>query len=162
MIGTPALVPKYALGYLASSMGYAESENAQQLLESFPKLCRKWDIPCDLIHLSSGYTVDPVTGARNVFTWNYSRQEMDKAVSSSLNSYFDQGSPIPKSYSQVCGQRVSRWWQMSSLGCWKVIRILPGFRVKRDSSGRRDSTSLSLSLYHTSLFLGMIHQTPLD
>ena len=70
IVGKPTLVPKYALGYLASSMGYAESENAQSLIEDFPLLCRRWDIPCDALHLSSGYTVDPVTGCRNVFTWN--------------------------------------------------------------------------------------------
>lgn len=70
IIGRPALPPKYAFGYLASAMGYAESENAQAILETFPDMCNKNDIPCDLIHLSSGYTVDPVTGARNVFLWN--------------------------------------------------------------------------------------------
>jgi alpha-glucosidase len=56
LVGRPAMVPKYALGYLASSMGYAEAENAQELIEAFPALCQKWDIPCDLLHLSSGYT----------------------------------------------------------------------------------------------------------
>ena len=56
LIGFPALPPKYALGYLASSMGYAEASNAQELIENFPQLCRQWDIPCDLLHLSSGYT----------------------------------------------------------------------------------------------------------
>ncbi|KAJ3079494.1 hypothetical protein HDU99_010762, partial [Rhizoclosmatium hyalinum] len=73
LVGRPALPPKYALGYLASAMGYAESENAQELIAALPALCRKWDIPCDLLHLSSGYTVDPWTGARNVFTWNKTR-----------------------------------------------------------------------------------------
>lgn len=56
LVGLPKLPPKYAFGYLASSMGYAESDDAQQLLEAFPDLCRKHNIPCDLIHLSSGYT----------------------------------------------------------------------------------------------------------
>lgn len=56
LIGKPAMIPKYALGYLASSMGYAESESAQEMIEQFPMLCEKWDIPCDLLHLSSGYT----------------------------------------------------------------------------------------------------------
>ncbi|KAJ3411782.1 hypothetical protein HDV05_001740 [Chytridiales sp. JEL 0842] len=73
IVGRPTLPPKYALGYLASSMGYAESESAQQFIAELPALCRKWDIPCDLLHLSSGYTVDPTTGARNVFTWNKKR-----------------------------------------------------------------------------------------
>ncbi|KAH6566806.1 hypothetical protein BASA60_009293 [Batrachochytrium salamandrivorans] len=73
LVGYPAMIPKYALGYLASSMGYAESENAQELIEAFPTLCEKWDIPCDVLHLSSGYTVNESTGARNVFTWNSKR-----------------------------------------------------------------------------------------
>ncbi|KAJ3312140.1 hypothetical protein HDV04_003394 [Boothiomyces sp. JEL0838] len=73
IIGKPALVPKYALGYLASSMGYAESEEAQQLIDNFPNLLSRHGISCDLLHLSSGYTVDEVTGTRNVFTWNKKR-----------------------------------------------------------------------------------------
>lgn len=56
LIGMPALGPKYSLGYLASAMGYAEAENAQEQIAAFPDLCRKYDIPCDLLHLSSGYT----------------------------------------------------------------------------------------------------------
>ncbi|KAJ3206480.1 Dynamin-like GTPase that mediates homotypic ER fusion [Dinochytrium kinnereticum] len=70
IVGHPILPPKYALGYLASAMGYAETEEAQVMISRFPDLCRKWNIPCDLLHLSSGYTVDPENGARNVFTWN--------------------------------------------------------------------------------------------
>ncbi|KAJ1547069.1 hypothetical protein HK096_004362 [Nowakowskiella sp. JEL0078] len=73
LVGRPALGPKYSLGYLASSMGYAEDGNAQALIEKFPDICRKFGIPCDLLHLSSGYTVDAKTGARNVFTWNKKR-----------------------------------------------------------------------------------------
>ncbi|KAI8905929.1 glycosyl hydrolases family 31-domain-containing protein [Gorgonomyces haynaldii] len=69
----PAMVPKYSLGYLASAMGYAEAENAQELIEAFPQELIKHRIPCDLLHLSSGYTVDPQTGARNIFTWNHKR-----------------------------------------------------------------------------------------
>ena len=100
LIGTPALVPKYALGYLASSMGYAEAENAQDLIEQFPSLLKKWNIPCDLLHLSSGYTgnllhfigyfimkkVDVKNGARNVFTWNPIRFKDPKRLFSVLNS----------------------------------------------------------------------------
>lgn len=70
LVGTPALIPKYAFGYLASAMGYAEAENAQKLLEEFPEKLKKHSIPCDVLHLSSGYTVDPHSKQRNVFTWN--------------------------------------------------------------------------------------------
>ncbi|KAJ3205766.1 hypothetical protein HDU82_004969 [Entophlyctis luteolus] len=73
LVGRPAFPPKYALGYLASSMGYAESNDAQRLIAQLPADCRKWDVPCDMLHLSSGYTVDEKTGARNVFTWNKTR-----------------------------------------------------------------------------------------
>eukprot|EP00842_Homolaphlyctis_polyrhiza_P007061 jgi/Hompol1/944/HPOL_001582-RA len=48
LVGAPAMVPRYALGYLASSMGYAEADNAQEMIEAFPS-------------------------ARNVFTWNKTR-----------------------------------------------------------------------------------------
>ena len=57
LINKPALPPKYSLGYLASSMGYAEVDNAQELMSTFPENCKKFGIPCDLMHLSSGYTV---------------------------------------------------------------------------------------------------------
>ncbi|KAI9204987.1 glycosyl hydrolases family 31-domain-containing protein [Polychytrium aggregatum] len=73
LVGRPALIPRFALGYLASSMGYADAENAQALLEDFPRKCQEHDIPCDLMHLSSGYTVSPSDGCRNVFTWNNRR-----------------------------------------------------------------------------------------
>lgn len=66
------LPPRYSFGYLASSMGYAEADNAQAQIEEFVKRCRKYEIPCDGIHLSSGYTVNK-NGDRCVFTWNTSR-----------------------------------------------------------------------------------------
>ncbi|RUP04646.1 glycosyl hydrolases family 31-domain-containing protein, partial [Jimgerdemannia flammicorona] len=74
LMGKPDhLPPRYSFGYLASSMGYAEAHNAQTLLECFPDLCRQHDIPCDGLHLSSGYTIDEVTKQRYVFTWNKKR-----------------------------------------------------------------------------------------
>jgi len=74
--GYPQMIPRWALGYLASSMGYAESDDppAQILLSKFPDLCKQHDIPCSAMHLSSGYTVSmrpPYT--RNVFTMNTHR-----------------------------------------------------------------------------------------
>jgi alpha-glucosidase (family GH31 glycosyl hydrolase) len=74
--GYPRMIPRWALGYLASSMGYAESDDppAQSLISCFPDLCSTHDIPCSAIHLSSGYTVSmepPHT--RNVFTLNTRR-----------------------------------------------------------------------------------------
>lgn len=73
IVGRPRhLPPRYSFGYLASSMAYAEADNAQEQLESFADLCRKHDIPCDGMHLSSGYTVVDC-GDRCVFTWNKKR-----------------------------------------------------------------------------------------
>ncbi|KAI8637059.1 glycosyl hydrolases family 31-domain-containing protein [Parasitella parasitica] len=66
------LPPRYSLGYLASSMGYAEAEDAQSKLEEFADNLRKNDIPCDGLHLSSGYTVNK-DGDRCVFVWNSTR-----------------------------------------------------------------------------------------
>lgn len=70
LAGYPRMIPRWALGYLASSMGYAESDHppAQTLLENLPDLCKKYDIPCSAMHLSSGYTVSMIPHTRNVFT----------------------------------------------------------------------------------------------
>lgn len=74
LVGMPQLVPRDWLGYLASGMGLGESDEprAQDLLESWPDLCRKHRIPCSAMHLSSGYTVD-ADGNRCVFTMNTKR-----------------------------------------------------------------------------------------
>ncbi|KAJ3259065.1 hypothetical protein HK103_002952 [Boothiomyces macroporosus] len=99
IIGKPALVPKYALGYLASSMGYAESEEAQQLIDNFPSLLSKHGISCDLLHLSSGYTVDEVTGTRNVFTWNNIIRLWSAGEGATAEgSYIDFSNPIGKQF----------------------------------------------------------------
>ncbi|KAJ3387862.1 hypothetical protein HDU92_001750 [Lobulomyces angularis] len=85
LIGQQTLPPRYSFGYLASSMGYAESENAQEMLINFSKSLKFYDIPCDLLYLSSGYTVDKKNGARNVFTWNHDRFSDPKKFFSELN-----------------------------------------------------------------------------
>jgi alpha-glucosidase len=69
LTGRPSLPPRWALGYLGSTMSYTEADNAQEQLKQFAQLCRQHDIPCDLFHLSSGYTTSP-EGNRYVFTWN--------------------------------------------------------------------------------------------
>ncbi|CAO3641795.1 unnamed protein product [Cunninghamella blakesleeana] len=74
LMGGYSLMPKSMFGYLASSMGYAEREDAQEKLEEFIIKCRQtYQIPCDGMHLSSGYTVQSDTGDRCVFTWNKQR-----------------------------------------------------------------------------------------
>ncbi|KAJ2955438.1 hypothetical protein NQZ79_g8556 [Umbelopsis isabellina] len=84
LMGRPQeLPPRYSLGYLASSMAYAEVENAQEVLEGFADNCHKHDIPCDGMHLSSGYTVNEA-GERCVFTWNFNRFPDPKAFTEKL------------------------------------------------------------------------------
>ena len=72
LTGDPALPPKWALGYLGSTMKYTEAPDAQEQLKQFVDKCKEHDIPCSMFHLSSGYTTDE-QGRRNVFTWNRSR-----------------------------------------------------------------------------------------
>lgn len=72
LTGRPALFPRWILGYLGSTMTYTEAENAQEQLKQFALLCREHDIPCDLFHLSSGYTTNE-NNERCVFTWNHNR-----------------------------------------------------------------------------------------
>jgi alpha-glucosidase (family GH31 glycosyl hydrolase) len=73
------LPPRWSLGYLGSTMSYTEAPDAQAQLRRFVELCDEHQIPCDLFHLSSGYTLDE-NGKRNVFTWDResnSRSESD-------------------------------------------------------------------------------------
>jgi alpha-glucosidase len=72
LIGRPVLPPRWSLGYMGSTMAYTEAPDAQVQLRRFIKLCDKHQIPCDLFHLSSGYTLDE-NGKRNVFTWDHNR-----------------------------------------------------------------------------------------
>lgn len=72
LTGHPALPPRWSFGYLGSTMSYTEAPDAQEQLKQFVALCDQHAIPCDLFHLSSGYTTDEA-GRRNVFTWNRQR-----------------------------------------------------------------------------------------
>ena len=79
LIGRPILPPRWSLGYLGSTMTYTEAPDAQEQLKRFVALCDEHRIPCDLFHLSSGYTLDP-NEKRNVFTWNRQRIPDPKAM----------------------------------------------------------------------------------
>ncbi len=72
LIGRPILPPRWSLGYLGSTMSYTEAPDAQTQLQRFVELCDEHKIPCDLFHLSSGYTLDE-NEKRNVFTWDRNR-----------------------------------------------------------------------------------------
>ena len=72
LTGRMLLPPRWSLGYLGSTMKYTESRDAQRQLEKFAQNCRVHQIPCDLFHLSSGYTLGE-DGKRYVFHWNRKR-----------------------------------------------------------------------------------------
>ncbi|MCB0033207.1 MAG: glycoside hydrolase family 31 protein, partial [Anaerolineales bacterium] len=70
--GRMILPPRWSLGYLGSTMSYTDAPDAQEQLKQFVDLCQQHDIPCDLFHLSSGYTAGD-DGKRYVFNWNLHR-----------------------------------------------------------------------------------------
>jgi alpha-glucosidase len=72
LVGRPSLPPRWSLGYLGSTMSYTDAPNAQEQLQHFVELCQEHRVPCDLFHLSSGYTLGE-DGKRYVFTWSRSR-----------------------------------------------------------------------------------------
>ncbi|MGI8860341.1 MAG: TIM-barrel domain-containing protein [Rubrobacteraceae bacterium] len=69
LTGRIALPPRWSLGYQSSSMSYTESHRAQDELERFAGLFDEHRIPCDLFHMSSGYTKGS-DDKRYVFNWN--------------------------------------------------------------------------------------------
>lgn len=76
LTGTSALLPRQALGYLGSSMFYAElPERADQAILQFMDSARELDFPIDGFQLSSGYTEkDYGEGEkRYVFEWSDAR-----------------------------------------------------------------------------------------
>jgi alpha-glucosidase len=73
LTGKSALLPRYALGYLGSSMYYSElDKDADKEIEQFIDTSKLEDIPIDGFQLSSGYTTQP-GNKRCVFTWNKER-----------------------------------------------------------------------------------------
>ena len=72
LTGTSVMLPKYALGYLGSSMYYADiKKDADDAILNFIDKVKENDIPIDNFHLSSGYTT--IDDKRCVFTWNLDR-----------------------------------------------------------------------------------------
>lgn len=72
LTGRMILPPRWSLGYLGSTMTYTDSPDAQNQLKQFVDLCAEHDIPCDMFHLSSGYSMAD-DGLRYVFEWNRRR-----------------------------------------------------------------------------------------
>eukprot|EP00941_MAST-03F_sp_MAST-3F-sp1_P004620 g4620.t1 len=85
LLGSPIIPPKYALGYLGSTMTYTDALDAQNRLRSFGEKCENFEIPCSGFHLSSGYTLDE-EGCRNVFTWDRNRIPDPKGMFSDFHS----------------------------------------------------------------------------
>ncbi len=76
LTGKPAMLPRYALGYLGSSMYYPELEaDCDEAILDFIDTAREEEIPVDGFQLSSGYTMQetPEGNKRCVFTWNNKR-----------------------------------------------------------------------------------------
>jgi alpha-glucosidase len=68
LTGRMALPPRWSLGYLGSGMTYGDLPDPLAAQAQFLAQCREHDIPCDLFHMSSGYT-RAADGRRYVFTW---------------------------------------------------------------------------------------------
>ncbi len=74
MVGRPTMLPKFALGYLGSTMYLAELRTgADDAHIAFVKRCADLDIPMDGWQLSSGYCTKEKSGKRCVFYWNKER-----------------------------------------------------------------------------------------
>ncbi len=67
--GKPALPPLFSFGYLTSSMGYTDPDNAQERVLQFFSRVEAEDIPCEGMYFSSGY-VKADNGERYTFVWN--------------------------------------------------------------------------------------------
>ena len=82
LTGKSALLPRYALGYLGSSMYYPELErDCDDAILEFIDTTKEEGIPVDGFQLSSGYcTVETDQGVKRcVFTWNKKRFKDPKA-----------------------------------------------------------------------------------
>ncbi len=76
LTGKSALLPRYALGYLGSSMYYSELEkDSDDAIIGFADTAKEEQFPLDGFQLSSGYcAVDTPEGVKRcVFTWNHRR-----------------------------------------------------------------------------------------
>ncbi|KYN66504.1 glycoside hydrolase family 31 protein [Pantoea agglomerans] len=84
LTGRTLFQPKWSLGYSGSTMHYTDAPDAQQQLQSFIRLCREHEIPCDSFQLSSGYT--SINNKRYVFNWNYDKVPNPNALSDAFHT----------------------------------------------------------------------------
>ncbi len=69
LVGAPALPPLFSFGYLGSSMGYTDPDDAEgRVLDFFAETERR-NIPCEGMYFSSGYAKAD-SGERYTFVWN--------------------------------------------------------------------------------------------
>lgn len=85
LIGHIELPPRWSLGYLGSGMGYTDSSEASLRLDDFVHACEKNGIPCDMFHLSSGYSMSE-EGHRHVFVWNRKRVPDPSGVAATFHN----------------------------------------------------------------------------
>ena len=88
LTGYMQLPPRWSLGYLGSTMLYTDMPDAGERLKDFVDLCQQHDIPCDLFHLSSGYTTGEEDGRRYVFNWNRKKVPQPETI---VNHFRDNG-----------------------------------------------------------------------
>lgn len=72
LTGRIQVPPRWSLGYLGSGMGYTDSPDVVARLGDFVRECITHRIPCDMFHMSSGYSMSN-SGERWVFSWNRER-----------------------------------------------------------------------------------------
>lgn len=72
LTGFASLPPRWALGYLGSTMRYTDAEDPTAELAGFVRELRAQRIGCSGFHLSSGYSMAD-DGLRYVFAWNRRR-----------------------------------------------------------------------------------------
>jgi alpha-glucosidase len=112
LTGRMALPPRWSLGYLGSTMSYTEAPDAQAQLKHFVELCAEHDIPCDLFHLSSGYTLGE-DGKRYVFHWNRSRVPDPQAM---VDHFHDAGIHLAANIKPCLLTTHPRYAEVAALG----------------------------------------------
>lgn len=69
LVGAPALPPLFSFGYLGSSMGYTDPDDAERRVMDFFEETERRRIPCEGMYFSSGYAKAD-SGERYTFVWN--------------------------------------------------------------------------------------------
>jgi len=78
LTGRMTLPPRWSLGFAQTAMALADSDNAQERMETFIARCGAEKIPISAFHFGSGYT--SIGPRRYVFTWNRDKYPDPKAL----------------------------------------------------------------------------------